>query len=224
MEVGLYKVRIRFEKIFADPTIFEDTSHLAKKYFLSAGVPPAKAGYLHQASSEVEPVDDSGKPSVATGIGKYRYQGKRVRSEYMSGANLEFDYVDFGSGLSKDDHSKLWKKGRWGEMSFEIRDFHHQNISIELPDLAELYQMLKARADPTTLASVELANLPDSLFHATVNYLKDQLKHLAEQEGGTVEVYAARDLDPEERKALEKRLARESTSSTVHVILSKTPI
>jgi len=36
-----------------------------------------------------------------------------------------------------------------------------------------------------------------------------------------VEVYAARDLSASERSSLEKRLTRESTGSTVYVILSK---
>ena len=224
VEIHSYKIIIRFERLFADPEIFEDTGSLARRYLLSHGVPDDTASYLHQATIEAIPLDDSGKPSVVDGTAKYRFGGKRVRSEYMSGANLEFDYVDFGSGLSEEDHSRLWKKGRWGEMRFEMKGFHHQKVSVDLPDIIELYQMLRARADPTTLANVELPGLSDSLFRATVGYLEEQLKRLAEQEGGSVEVYAARNLSPEERLALEKRLARESTPYTIHVILSKTSV
>lgn len=221
MEVTVYKVQIRFEKLFADPMIFDDPANLVRRYFLSIGIPPEKTGHLYQSTGDVTPVNDSGRPSVVSGTADYRYQGKRVRSDYMAGANLEINYADFGSGLSRDDHAKLWRKGRWGDMRFETKDFTDKTATIDLPDVAELYQMLSARATPTTLASVELENLPDSLFKATVSYLEERLKRLAEDEGAAVEVYATRDLAPEERKALEKRLTRESTDSTVHVILSK---
>ena len=224
LEVGLYRVRIRFERLFADPMIFEETQSLVRRYLLSSGVPRDKAVYLNQGAGEAVPVDDSGKPSAVAGAARYRFEGKRVRSEYMRAANLELDYVDFGSGLSEEDHAGLWKKGRWGEMTFEVKEFHHENVSVDLPEISELYQMLRVRADPTTLASVELPGLSDSLFRATVSYLEERLKRLAEQEGWSVEVYAAKNLTPEESLALEKRLGRESTPSTVHVILSKAPV
>ncbi len=222
MEVSLYRVRVRFEKLFADPSILEGTENLVRRHFVSTGIASEKTDYLHQATSPVAPVDDSGKPSVVAGTAKYRYDRKRVRSEYMSNANLEFDYVDFGSGLTRDDHVEVWNKARWGEMRFEVKEFHHETATIDLPDVAQLFQMLKVRADPTTMGSVELPKLDDYLFHATVRYLAHELKRLAELEGGSVEVYAARDLGNEERLALERRLPRESTASTVHVILTRT--
>lgn len=222
LEVDVYSVRVSFDRLFADPAVFDDPARLAQKYLVSAGVPTERAAYFQQTTKEIVPVDDSGKPSVVAGTAKYRHQGRRVRSEYMTGANLKIAYVDFGSGLSPENHETLWKKGRWGEMKFEVKSFHHEKVMIELPDINELFQMLLVRADPTTFASLELANVPESLFQATFGYVEDRLRRLAASEGGTVEVYAARDLSPEERRVLEKRLARESTRSTVHVMLSKT--
>lgn len=224
MEVNTYVVGIKFEKLFADPAIFDDPEKLAQRYILSAGIPSETTVYFQQTRKEIAPVDDAGKPSLVAGVAKYRHQGKQVRSEYMTGANLEIAYADFGSGLSPENHETLWKKGRWGEMKFEVKSFHHEKVMIELPDINELFQMLLVRADPTTFASLELANVPESLFQATFGYVEDRLRRLAASEGGTVEVYAARDLSPEERRVLEKRLAQESTRSTVHVMLSKTPL
>jgi len=51
--------------------------------------------------------------------------------------------------------------------------------------------------------------------------MKSQLRKHAGQDGLEVEVYAARDLSAIEKSNLEKRLTRESTSSTVYVILSR---
>ncbi len=62
------------------------------------------------------------------------------------------------------------------------------------------------------------------MFTATVRYVEGRLKRLVGKDGGTVEVYAARELDTEENKVLEKRLARESTNSTVYIILSTGPV
>lgn len=220
----MYAVGIRFEKLFADPAVFDDPAKLAQRYLVSAGVPTERAAYFQQTRKEIVPVDDSGNPSVVAGTTKYRHQGRRIQSEYMTGANLEIDYADFGSGLSPEVHEKLWKKGRWEEMRFEVRSLSHRKVVVELPEIGELFQMLSARANPTTLASLELGNVPETLFQASVGYLENRLKELAALEGVAVEVYVARDMSPEEKRALEKRLARESTDSTVHVIFSKTPL
>lgn len=154
-------------------------------------------------------------------MGKYAYEGKLLRSEYMTGANLSVEYVDFGSGLLVEDHAKLWRVGRWGDISFEVTGFQHHRAKTGLPEISELYQMLKSRANPSTLATVELPGLGRVLFQAAAAHLRDVLKAETDRDGGTVEVYAAQDLDPQERQALERRLGRDSNDSTVYVILSK---
>ncbi len=106
-------------------------------------------------------------------------------------------------------------------MKFEVKSFNHETVAIELPDPDGLYTMLHERANPTTIATVELASIPETLFLPTVNHLEDHLRHLSEKGNETVEVYASRNLTPEERHALEKRIAREATPLTVYVILSK---
>ncbi len=217
----MYTVKLRFGRLFADPLIFENPRKLPQRYLAFAGVPKDKADHLHLTSSDVAPVDDSGRPSVVTGKANYRHQGIPARAEYMKDANLELEYVDFGSGLSQDDHERMWMKGVWGEIRFQVKSLHHEKAALDLPDIIELYQMLRARADPSTMASVELTGVSESLFHATVGYIEQTLKQLAEREGLSVEVYSARSLSNEEKMSLEKRLGRESTASTVHVILSK---
>lgn len=223
VDADVYRVKIRFEKLFADPRVFDEAEALARGYFLSSGVPAEKAACIYQTTEDVVPLDDAGKASVPAGIAKYTYQGKTLRSEYMQGANLVIDYVDFGSGLSPSDHTRIWRAGRWDDMKFETKDVHHHRTKTGLPEVLELYQMLRARADPSTLATVELPDMAKSLFAATVKYLEDRLKQLSQIDRRTVEIYAARDLAPEERQSLEKRLARDSTDSTVYVILSREP-
>jgi hypothetical protein len=107
-------------------------------------------------------------------------------------------------------------------MNFNIEEFHHDHLKIDIPAIPELYEMLRARADPTTLVDVELPELPDNFFRSTVGYLETRLKQLAERESETIDIYVARDLLPEERQALEKRLTRPSTQSTIYILLSKT--
>ncbi len=187
------------------------------------GVPAQKAVCIYQSRDDVVPLDDAGKPSVAGGVARYTYEGKTLRSEYMQGANLVIDYVDFGSGLPPSEHTRIWEAGRWGSMTFETKEVQHHGAKTELPDVLELYQMLMARADPSTLATVELPNMGKSFFEASVRYLEDRLKQKSLEDGGSVEVYAARNLVAEERQALERRLARESTDNTVYVILSREP-
>ncbi len=138
----------------------------------------------------------------------------------MSNANLRIEYLDFGTGLSPDDHLKLWGRRKLGEMRFELREFNHQSQTLNIPKVPELYQLLKERAASTSLSTVELSNVSDTVFEATVAYVRTQLNELANNDNLEVEVYAARSLSSSERKSLEKRLARESTRSTIYVILS----
>ena len=106
-------------------------------------------------------------------------------------------------------------------MSFNLEEFRHEHLRIEMPDTSELYEMLRARADPTTLVDVELPELPDNFFRSAVGYLETRLKQFAEAKHETIEIYVARDLLPEEKEALEKRLTRLSTQSTIYIMLSK---
>ncbi len=221
MEVVLYNVRLRFQRLFADPVVFDDTSKLVQRYLTDAGVPYEKTIRIQQIAKDIVPIDDAGKPSAIAGTARYRHRGKIIRSEYMSPANLEISYVDFSSGLSRDEHRKFWDRGRWGDMLFEIKTFNHELLTLDLPEVDELYKLLRERAHPTTLVTVELANIPEALFHPTVGYMKTCLNRLAKSLNDAVEVYAAKDLDQQERQTLEKRLGRDSTSSTVFVILSK---
>ncbi len=154
-KIDRYRVVARFARLFPDPAIFEDQDHLVERYLVQSGLPREKAIYLYQNEDEIIPVDDSGKPAVALGTASFRFQGKNIVAEFMPNANLALEYYDFGTGLSPEDHARMWKKQRIGEMAFEV------------------------------------------------------------------EVYAARDLSASERSSLEKRLTRESTGSTVYVILSK---
>lgn len=221
MEVNTYQVKIRFSRLFADPAVFDEPSTLAQRYLTSTGLSQDKADFIQQATEDAIPLDDSGKPSVAAGEANYRYQGKSVRTEYMAGANLNLEYVDFGSGLSLQDHKSGWGRGRWGELGFQLKEIQQRRMLIELPDVSELYQMLVARSEPTTLASIELESIPDNLFQPTASFVEARLKGLAQADGSTVEVYAARGLATGERTALEKRLTREIGSSSLLVILSK---
>ncbi len=224
MSADQYRLKIRFDKLFADPRIFDEPPTFVRDYLQSMGLPPGKAEEIYETTEDVDPVDDAGRPCVPAGTGKFRFEGKMLRSEYMQGANIQLEYADFGSGLRPEDHERFWSHGRWDDQSFETREFHHQNVGTGVADISELYLMLKARATPTTMATIELPGTTGSMFTATVRYVEGRLKRLVGKDGGTVEVYAARELDTEENKVLEKRLARESTNSTVYIILSTGPV
>jgi hypothetical protein len=221
VKVDRYRVVARFAKLFPDPAVFEDQEHLVERYLVQSGLPKEKASSLYQPEDEVNPVDDSGKPAIASGAASFRFQGKNILAEFMPNASLTLEYYDFGTGLSPEEHSKLWKKQRIGEMSFQLRDFRHETSGLNLTNVSELYEMMKKQSQTTSLSSIELAKMPEDAFRITVAYLKSQLRKSAEQEGLEVEVYAARELSASEKSSLEKRLTRESTDSTVYVILSK---
>ena len=220
-KIDRYRVVARFARLFPDPAIFEDQDHLVERYLVQSGLPREKAIYLYQNEDEMIPVDDSGKPAVASGTASFRFQGKNILAEFMPNASLTLEYHDFGTGLSPEDHSRLWKKQRIGEMAFQIRDFTHETRTLNVTNVSELYEIMKKQGQATSLSSIELAKMPEEALQVTVAYLKSQLRKSAGEDALEVEVYAAKDLSASERSSLEKRLTRESTGSTVYVILSK---
>src|SRR2546425_11995636 len=221
VKVEGYRVVARFARLFPDPAIFEDQDHLVERYLVQCGLAREKAFYLYQDEDEMIPVDDSGKPAVASGTASFRFQGKNTLAEFMPNASLTLEYHDFGTGLSPEDHSRLWKKQRIGEMSFQVRDFTHETQTLNITNVSELYEIMKKQGQATNLSSIELGKMPEDTFRVTVAYLKSHLRKHAEQDALEVEVYAAGDLSAREESNLEKRLTRESTSSTVYVILSR---
>jgi hypothetical protein len=221
VKVDRYRVVARFARLFPDPAIFEDQDHLVERYLVQSGLPAGKALYLYQNQDEISPFDDSGKPPVASGTASFRFQGKSILAEFMPNASLTLEYFDLGTGLSPEDHSRLWRRQRIGEMAFQIRDFAHETRSLNVTNVSELYEIMKKQSQTTSLSSIELAKMPEDTFRVTVAYLKSQLRKSAGEDALEVEVYAARDLSASEKSSLEKRLTRESTSSTVYVILSK---
>lgn len=224
MDVDLYKVKIRFPRLFPDPAIFDEPANIAQRYLSSTGVSPEKTGFIHQSSDEAEPLDDSGKPSVVSGEANYRYQGKTVRSEYMAAANIAVNYVDFGSGMLPAEHKSRWNKGRWGELFFELKDLQHERRKLELPDIGGLYQVLVAGGLQPTLATIELKQVPQGLVGATARFIDSRLGELAKQNGQSVEVYESDQLGAGEKEALSRRLARQIEPGSLLVILAKQPM
>ncbi len=221
VKIDLYRVVARFARLFPDPAVFEDQDHLVERYLVQSGLPQERAPYLYQNQDEISPVDDSGKPAVASGTASFRFQGKSVMAEFMPNASVTLEYYDFGTGLTPEDHSRLWKKQRIGEMGFQIRDFVHETRTLNVTNISELYEIMKKQGQATSLSSIELAKMPEEALQVTVAYLKSQVRKSAGEDALEVEVYAAKDLSASERSSLEKRLTRESTGSTVYVILSK---
>jgi len=219
VESDFYRVRLRFKRLFADPAIFEDQKNAVQRFLVSPLASNQIA--IYQITDDISPFDNVGKSPDIAGTTRYVHRGRVVRSEYLENANVTLEYADFGSGLSPSDHQRLWKREKWGRMSFDLEEFHHEHLRIEIPAVPELYDMLRARAEPTALVDVELPELPDSFFRSAVGYLETRLKQLAEPEHKTIDVYVARDLLPEEKTALEKRLTRPSTQSTIFILLSK---
>jgi hypothetical protein len=221
IEADFYRIRLRFKRLFADPAIFEDQKNAVQRFLLSSR-PATNPATIYQLTDDISPSDKEGKLADIAGTARYVHRGRVVRSEYLENANVTLEYADFGSGLLPSDHQRLWKRQKWGRMNFNIEEFHHENLKIEIPNIPELYEMLRVRADPTTLVDVELPELPDNFFRSAVGYLETRLKQLAELEHQMIDLYVARDLLPEEKLALEKRLTRPSTKSTIYILLSKT--
>src|SRR6266568_7592627 len=220
VEADFYRVRLRFKRLFADPAIFEDQKNAARRFLFSTR-PSTSETAIYQITDDISPIDNVGKSPDIAGTARYVHRGRVVRSEYLENANVTLGYADFGSGLSPNDHQRLWKRQKWGRMNFTLEEFHHEHFKIEIPAVPELYEMLRSRADPTTLVDVELPELSDNFFRSAVGYLEIRLKQLAELEHQMIDIYVARDLLPEEKAALEKRLTRPSTQSTIYIMLSK---
>jgi hypothetical protein len=220
VESDFYRVRLRFKRLFADPAIFEDQKNAVRR-FLSYPHPARNQVAIYQITDDISLSDKEAKFPDIAGTARYIHRGRVVRSEYLENVKVTLEYADFGSGLSPDDHQRRWKRQKWGRMNFDLEEFHHENLKIEIPAVPELYEMLRLRADPTALVDVELPELPDNFFRSAIGYLETRLKQLADLEHKTVDVYVARDLLPEEKVALEKRLTRPSTPSTIYIMLSK---
>jgi hypothetical protein len=220
VESDFYSVRLRFKRLFADPAIFEDQKNAVRRFLISPHLASNQVA-IYQITDDISPSDNVGKSPDIAGTARYIHRRRVVRSEYLENANVTLEYADFGSGLSPDDHQKLWKRQKWGRMNFDLVEFHHEHLKIEMPAVPELYEMLRSRADPTTLVDVELPELSDNFFRSAVGYLEIRLKQLAELEHQMIDIYVARDLLPEEKEALEKRLTRPSTQSTIYIMLSK---
>ena len=220
VEADYYKVRLRFKRLFADPAIFEDQENAVRRYLFYNG-PPSDQTAIYQITDIISPTDKDGKIPDTAGTARYVHERRVVRSEFFEKVTMDLEYADFGSGLRQEDHERLWKKQKWGRMAFTLEEFQHDHFKIEIPPISELYEMVRVRADPTSLVDVELNNLPEKMFRTTVGYLNTQLKQQAQKQHDSVEIYVARDLLDEEKKALERRLTRPSTESTVYILLSK---
>ncbi len=220
VESDFYSVRLRFKRLFADPAIFEDQKNAVRRFLISPHLANNQVA-IYQITDDILPSYNVGKSPDIAGTARYIHRRRVVRSEYLENANVTLEYADFGSGLSPDDHQRLWKRQKWGRMNFDLDEFHHEHLKIEIPAVPELYEMLRSRADPTTLVDVELPELSDNFFRSAVGYLEIRLKQLAELEHQRIDIYVARDLLPEEKAALEKRLTRQSTQSTIYIMLSK---
>lgn len=218
VEIGVYKVSLWFKRLFADPRLFEKNANLARQYLESAGLSDPNNRYIIQTKPPAI-TDEKGKPSKIAGEAKYVYQKEKTRSEYMENTNLVIDYLDAGTGLSTDQHRQYWGEQKLWTMPFVLKTFDHRPVKLEIPNVEELYAMVKERAQPTTIASIELNDVPNDQFDLAMAYLESHLARIAEKDMATLEVYASRDLEPSEREALDKRLTRQSTASTVYLIL-----
>jgi hypothetical protein len=219
VKADYYRVRLRFKRLFADPTIFEDQENVVRRFLYYHG-PQSDQTAIYQITDAISPTDKDGKIPDIAGTSRYVHERRVVRSEYFENVVLDLEYADYGSGLRPEDHQRLWKKQTWGRMSFTLEGFQHDHFKIEVPPILELYEIVNARGEPTSLVDVELSELPDKLFRTTVGYLSNQLKQIAEKRHRTVDIYVARDLLDEEKKALEKRLTRPATESTIYILLS----
>ncbi|HZY46765.1 MAG TPA: hypothetical protein VFE96_03105 [Candidatus Bathyarchaeia archaeon] len=220
VEADYYRVRLRFKRLFADPAIFEDQENAVRRYLFYSG-PPSDQTLIYQITDIISPTNGAGKTPDIAGTARYVHERRVVRSEYFENVAVVLEYADFGSGLSPDDHQRLWKRQTWGRMNFLLEEFNHDRFKIEIPSIPELYHMINTRADPTALVDVELPELPDKLFRTAIGFLNAELRQLAEKHHQTIDLYVARDLLPEEKQTLEKRLTRPSTQSTVYVLLSR---
>jgi len=220
VEADFYRVRLRFKRLFADPMLFEDQGKVIERYLFPKNT-AADRSAIFQITESISPSDSSGKTPEIAGTARYVHDRRVIRSEYLENVTLSLEYVDFGSGLRPDDHKTRWQKQTWGPMSFNLEEIQSERFKIEIPPVPELYDMISTKADPTALVDVELPELHEKLFRPTVNYLETRLKLLAKQHNHNIDIYVARDLLPEEKQALEKRLTRPSKDFTIYVLMSK---
>ena len=217
----LFQVNLRFSRLFPDPEFFEDQVHLANRVALQSGVEKDREDWLYQITDEIVPLDDRGRPAITSGTAKFQFEGKAILAEYMNNAMVGLEYLDFGSGLTTDDHTKIWNRGRLGGLRFELRELKHQPQLLNIPEVSEVYKILKQRASPNSLSTIELENVPGRMSNAAFRFLEDRLRSEAAKDNLELEIYAAKDLSRSERSTLEKRLARQSTDSTVFIILNQ---
>ncbi len=224
IRTDFYQITLRFPRLFPDPILFEDPVHLSNRYLQANGLSREQSDLICQSTEEILPVDDRGNPSSTSGTAKFPFEGRMILAEYMSNANVRLDYTDFGTALAPSDHSRLWTKGKIGELRFELRDFKHQPQTLNIPDVSELYKMLRERGSANTLSTIELDGIPVQAFRAAVTYIEGKLRTASALDGLEVEVYPARDLSASEKAALERRLTRESSKNTIFVILSRASV
>jgi hypothetical protein len=221
IKVDSYHIVLRFPRLFPDPVVFEDQKNLVRRYLSSNGVPVEKTQLIFQSTDEIAATDERGAPAATAGIAKYQFDGRTILAEYMSNANVKLDYIDFGTGLAPEEQSRLWSKGKIGDLRFELKDFKHNPQTLNVPDVSELYKILKEQATPSSLSTIELDGVPADSLLAVLEYVKARLKEWADADGLELEIYPARSLTSSEKAALQRRLTRESSESTVFVILSR---
>ena len=207
--------------MFPDPAFFEDQIHLANRIFRESGIGRDGEEWVYQITDEIVPLDDRGRTAITSGTAKYQFEGRTILAEYMNNALVRLEYLDFGSGISPDDQAKIWNRGRLGGLKFELMEIKHHPQTLNLPDTSEIYKILKERASPNSLSTIELENVPGKMYGPAITFLGDKLRSAARMDDLEVEIYAAKDLSPSEKNALERRLARESSNSTVFIILNQ---
>src|SRR2546430_4172011 len=132
IEADFYRVRLRFKRLFADPAIFEDQKNAVRR-FLGYSSSPTNQTAIYQITDDIPPIDNVGKSPDVARTALYVHRGRVVRSEYLENVNVTIEYADFGSGLLPSDHQRIWKRQKWGRMSFNIEEFRHEHLNIEIP-------------------------------------------------------------------------------------------
>src|SRR5438445_13596130 len=98
IEADFYSVRLRFKRLFADPSIFEDQRNTARRYLLPKTIGD-KSISIYQITSDISPTDDSGKSSEIAGTARNVHRVRGVQSEYLKNANVTPEHADIGIGI-----------------------------------------------------------------------------------------------------------------------------
>src|SRR5438876_10743480 len=106
VEADFYRVRLRFKRLYADPTIFEDQKNAVRQFLNSPHLASNQVA-IYQITDDISPSDNVGKLPDIAGTARYIHRVRVVRSEYLENANVTLDYAHFGSGLSTADHQRL---------------------------------------------------------------------------------------------------------------------